>query len=70
MKILVLGAGGVGSSIAAIAAERNFYDKIILGDIDEGRASKSIEGLDSAKFSSMKVDASSKEDIVIPLIFD
>jgi saccharopine dehydrogenase (NAD+, L-lysine-forming) len=64
MKILVLGAGGVGSSIAAIAAERDFYEKIILGDIDEVRAAKSIDGLDASKFSSMKVDASSKEDVI------
>ena len=38
MNILVLGSGGVGTSIAVIAAERDFYDQIILGDIDESRA--------------------------------
>ena len=64
MNILVLGSGGVCTSIAVIAAERDFYDQIILGDIDESRAKASIKDLDEKHFSHMRVDASSKADIV------
>ncbi len=64
MKILVVGAGGVGSAVAAIANERTFFESMTLVDIDEQRAAKSIEGLDDSRFASGKVDASSGSDIV------
>ena len=64
MKILVVGAGGVGSAVAAIANERQFFESMALVDIDETRAAKSIDGLDTKRFKSGKADASSKEDIV------
>ena len=53
MNILVLGSGGVGTSIAVIAAERDFYDQIILGDIDESRAKASIKDLDEKHFARL-----------------
>jgi len=64
MKILVVGAGGVGSAVAAIANERQFFESMMLVDIDEKRAAKSVEGLDSKRFASGKADASSKDDVV------
>ncbi|HMS24965.1 MAG TPA: saccharopine dehydrogenase NADP-binding domain-containing protein, partial [Acidimicrobiia bacterium] len=64
MKILVVGAGGVGSSVAAIAAERSFFDSMTLVDIDEQRSTASIAGLDSSRFLSGSADASSIADIV------
>lgn len=64
MKILVVGAGGVGSSVAAIAAERSFFDSMTLVDIDESRAATSIAGLDPKKFFSGVADASNVDDLV------
>jgi saccharopine dehydrogenase (NAD+, L-lysine-forming) len=38
MRILLVGAGGVGSAFCAIAARRNFFDRIVVSDYDESRA--------------------------------
>ncbi len=39
MKILLVGAGGVGSAFAKIAARRSFVERLVVADIDAGRAS-------------------------------
>jgi saccharopine dehydrogenase-like NADP-dependent oxidoreductase len=38
VKILLVGAGGVGSAFAKIAARRSFVDRLVVGDIDAARA--------------------------------
>lgn len=38
MKIVLVGAGGVGSAFARIAARRSFVERLVVGDIDGGRA--------------------------------
>ena len=63
MKILIIGAGGVGSSVAAISAERDFFDAMTLVDIDPDRAAASISKLDQSRFFSGQVDASNLQDI-------
>ena len=40
MKILLVGAGGVGAAFAAIAARRDFFEQIVVADYDAGRAEK------------------------------
>ena len=35
MRILLVGAGGVGSAFAAIAARREFFEVIVVADYDE-----------------------------------
>jgi saccharopine dehydrogenase (NAD+, L-lysine-forming) len=64
MRILVVGAGGVGSSVATIAAERDFFDHMVLVDIDASRAARAIAGLDESRFSSGVANASSVDDLV------
>jgi saccharopine dehydrogenase-like NADP-dependent oxidoreductase len=61
MRILVIGSGGVGAAFAPIAARRDFYERIVFADYDEGRAAKVVERYDggSGRFESAKVDASS-----------
>ena len=34
-RILVIGAGGVGSSMASIAETRTFFESFVLADINE-----------------------------------
>jgi saccharopine dehydrogenase (NAD+, L-lysine forming) len=65
MNILVIGAGGVGSSIAAIAERRSFFDRLIVADISPERA-EAVVGLleDRSRFSTARVDAASQADIV------
>jgi saccharopine dehydrogenase-like NADP-dependent oxidoreductase len=43
MKILVVGAGGVGSSIVSIAARRDFYEQLMVVDIDPARAQRAVD---------------------------
>jgi glycine/D-amino acid oxidase-like deaminating enzyme len=33
MRILVIGAGGVGSAVAAIARRRDFFERMVLADV-------------------------------------
>src|SRR5437868_444636 len=59
MRILVVGAGGVGAAIAAIAARRDYFDRMVLADVDVARAEAAIQGLaDGDRFGAAAVDAS------------
>ena len=40
MRILLVGAGGVGGAFTAIAARRDFYEAIVVADYDLVRAEK------------------------------
>ena len=40
MRILLVGAGGVGGAFAAIAARRDFFETIVVADYDLARAEK------------------------------
>ena len=58
MNILVIGAGGVGASMASIAETRAFYDSFILADLKLARAEDAISKLDEpGKFKAEQVDA-------------
>jgi saccharopine dehydrogenase-like NADP-dependent oxidoreductase len=62
MKILVIGTGGVGSAFGAIAAGRDFYEHIVLADLDEARARRVAER-HGGRFSAAAVDASDRSAI-------
>ena len=61
MRILLVGAGGVGSAFAAIAARREFFDAIVIADYDEARAQRAAEADD--RFASARIDASSADSV-------
>jgi saccharopine dehydrogenase-like NADP-dependent oxidoreductase len=68
MRILLVGAGGVGDAIAKIAARRSFFETIIVTDHDKSRAEQTIEwirtkhGEDVAsRFVADQIDASKPE---------
>ena len=63
MRILILGAGGVGSSAALIAARRDFYEHIVVADYDHDRACAVVDRIDSERFSAAQVDARSATDV-------
>ncbi len=56
MRILLVGAGGVGSAIAGIAARRSFFEAMVVADYDEGRAQRVAAGDD--RFTAARIDAS------------
>jgi saccharopine dehydrogenase (NAD+, L-lysine-forming) len=61
MKILLVGAGGVGAAFAAIAARRDFFESIVVTDYDLARAEKAA-GVDD-RFTAAQVDASSASSV-------
>ena len=42
MRILVIGAGGVGSAVVPIAVRRDFFERMVVADYDLGRAERAI----------------------------
>jgi saccharopine dehydrogenase (NAD+, L-lysine-forming) len=58
MRILVVGAGGVGSAVAPIAARRDFYEAIVFADYEEAKARRVVERYDDERFVAARVDAS------------
>ena len=63
MKILLVGAGGVGSAFCAIAKRRDFFDRIVVADYDEYRAQQAAGAVADPRFSATRVDASSAEAV-------
>ncbi len=58
MRILVVGAGGVGAAIAAIASRRTFFDSLVLADLDPARAERTVATLGDHRLMAATVDAS------------
>ena len=63
MKLLILGAGGVGSAAAKIAARRPFLESVVLADYHAGRAERAAAATGDARFSSARVDAADQPAI-------
>ena len=57
MRALVVGAGGVGSAVAPIAARRDFFERMVFADIDPARAGTAAARGDD-RFGSAQLDAS------------
>jgi saccharopine dehydrogenase (NAD+, L-lysine forming) len=59
VRVLVVGAGGVGTAVAAVARRRSFFDHMVLADLDPSRAARAVEaGGSPDRFSAAQVDAS------------
>lgn len=58
MRILILGAGGVGSAAARIAKRRGFYEAVVIADYDPARPQRLVDELADERFSAARVDAS------------
>jgi saccharopine dehydrogenase-like NADP-dependent oxidoreductase len=58
MRVLLVGAGGVGGAITAIAARRDFFEAMVVADYDEGRARRAVERVADDRFLAVQVDAS------------
>jgi saccharopine dehydrogenase (NAD+, L-lysine forming) len=63
MRILVIGAGGVGSAVAAIARRRDFFERMVLADLSPDRARGAIARGDS-RFGAVALDASDADAIL------
>jgi saccharopine dehydrogenase-like NADP-dependent oxidoreductase len=65
MRILLVGAGGVGDAIAKVAARRDFYELFVVSDFDIARANQTIQWIRDrhgeevgGRFLAAKIDAS------------
>ena len=69
MRILLVGAGGVGDAIAKIAARRDFFETIVVSDYDVTRAERTIRwiehrhGPQGERFVAARIDASDPESV-------
>lgn len=70
MRILLVGAGGVGDAIAKIAATRDFYELIVVTDYDLERAKRTVQWVHdhhgpsvSSRFVADRIDASDAADV-------
>ncbi|MGZ8744646.1 MAG: saccharopine dehydrogenase family protein [Nocardioides sp.] len=61
MKILLVGAGGVGGAFAAIAARRDFFEQIVIADYDAARADRAAAVDD--RFTGAWIDASDADAV-------
>jgi saccharopine dehydrogenase-like NADP-dependent oxidoreductase len=58
MRVLVVGSGGVGAAVAAVAHRRDFFERMVLPDVDEDRARRAIEPHGDERLGAASVDAS------------
>ena len=60
MRVLVVGAGGVGSAVVGIAARRGFFDAMVVADHEVRRAEQAVSSqAGDRRFVAAQVDASS-----------
>jgi saccharopine dehydrogenase-like NADP-dependent oxidoreductase len=62
VRVLIVGAGGVGAAAAAVARERPFLERLVLADVDHARAESAAAG--DERFAAARVDASDEAAIV------
>jgi len=64
MRILVVGAGGVGSAVVPIAARRDFFERMVVADYDLGRAERAVARFPAdRRLVAARVDASRSADV-------
>jgi saccharopine dehydrogenase-like NADP-dependent oxidoreductase len=63
MRVLLVGAGGVGSAAVSIAARRDFFEHFVVADYDPDRAKRAVAAARDARFTAARVDASSSVDV-------
>src|SRR5690554_4522416 len=69
MRILLVGAGGVGNAIAKIAARRDFFDLMVVSDYDLSRAESTVDWVEqrhpeqAGRFVAARIDASDPDSV-------
>ncbi|HET6167484.1 MAG TPA: saccharopine dehydrogenase C-terminal domain-containing protein [Marmoricola sp.] len=58
MRILLVGAGGVGSAFVSIARRRDFFETCVVADYDEARAQKAVAEAGDSRYVAVRIDAS------------
>ncbi|MDP3209241.1 MAG: saccharopine dehydrogenase NADP-binding domain-containing protein, partial [Rhodoglobus sp.] len=70
MRILLVGAGGVGDAFAKIAARRDFFEIVVVSDYDLSRAERTVAAIEakhgpqSGRFVAAQIDASDPDSVM------
>jgi saccharopine dehydrogenase-like NADP-dependent oxidoreductase len=64
MRVLLLGAGGVGGAMATAMHESETFEQVVVADIDPAHAARAVADLDENRFSACAIDASDEDAIV------
>ena len=64
MKVLVVGTGGVGAAVAAVAKRRDFFEHMTFADLDAARPQALVEREGDGRFAAAQADASDKDSLV------
>jgi agmatinase len=57
LRVLLVGAGGVGSAIAVTAARRSWLEAMVVADYDAEKASRCVDRTGDGRFVAAQVDA-------------
>src|SRR5918997_6666037 len=63
MRIILIGAGGVGDAFARIAVRRDFFDACVVADYDPARAERTVAAVADPRFIAAQVDASDSASV-------
>jgi saccharopine dehydrogenase-like NADP-dependent oxidoreductase len=63
VRLLILGAGGVGAAAARIAARRPFATHVVVADYDADRATAVVAAVGDDRFTAARLDASDETAI-------
>jgi saccharopine dehydrogenase-like NADP-dependent oxidoreductase len=64
MKVLVVGTGGVGAAVAAVAKRRDFFEQMTFADVDPARPRTLVEREGDDRFVAAQADASDSQSLV------
>jgi saccharopine dehydrogenase-like NADP-dependent oxidoreductase len=67
VRILLVGAGGVGGAAAAIAVRRDFVERLVVADYDLDRARAVVDRLDDPRLQAIRLDASDEAGVTAAL---
>jgi saccharopine dehydrogenase (NAD+, L-lysine-forming) len=63
VKVLVVGTGGVGAAVGAVARRRGFFERMTFADLDPARPKALVARLDDGRFAAAQVDASDEGSV-------
>ena len=63
MRVLMIGAGGVGSAATTIAKRRDFFERWVVADYDLAKAEATVALAGDPRFVAARVDASSSDAV-------
>ena len=64
LRVLMVGAGGVGRAIVATAARRDYLEAMVVADYDADRARSAVEDVGDGRFLPAQVDATDVDAVV------